>query len=305
VPDQFRDRPPERSAARLRRVPESASGQPAGARATSPGQGDRRRGAGATGSRGRRRRGRAMITSRPSQLSGPRRGQPGTAQACRRAATQNAPRHRGRSHEVFTVHPARSQTRRGSWRPRRKPDAVLSTAAATSRFPHIPDADTAWGRDRASVSPHSTRLTSARRSAGRRSAPPSTPWRSPAAPSPHERSGKVRQDRLRHADCVHRLRYTHSPSQPAVLLQPYAWVRNGRLRPRAGPAFLPGGAIGRLCRTADRAPAAPDVVAVDAVRRDWYRHHGLPPSALRVDHRLSAGVTPTPVPAVAGGGAVL
>jgi len=38
-------------------------------------------------------------------------------------------------------------------------------------------------------------------------------------------------DRLRHADCVHRLRYTHSPSQPAVLLQPYAWVRNGPVGP--------------------------------------------------------------------------
>ena len=88
--------------------------------------------------------------------------------------------------------------------------------------------------------PHSSPLRSARRPAGRRSAPPSTPAPSPAAPpTPARRSGKVRQDWLRNADCVHRLRYTHIPSPPAVLLQPYAWVKNGRLWGQTRVAALP------------------------------------------------------------------
>ena len=110
---------------------------------------------------------------------------------------------------------------------------------------------------------------------------------------------------MRHAGCVHRLRYTHSPSQPAVSLQPQPCAKNGRLRPCADPARLACGAVGRLCGAADRAPAAPDVVTVNAMRRDGFGREALPPGALAVDHGFPASVAATPVLAVAGGSAVL
>ncbi len=147
--------------------------------------------------------------------------------------------------------------------------------------------------------PHSTPPGSACRSARRRCAPPATPGRSPAALTNRGCSGKV--DR---ADCATLIAYTHSRSQPAVSLQPEPYAKNGRLRPCADPARLACGAVGRLCGAADRAPAAPDVVAVNAMRRDGFGREALPPGALAVDHGFPASVAATPVLAVAGGSAV-
>ncbi len=114
--------------------------------------------------------------------------------------------------------------------PGARPPGCPPGAAAPGLCP-APDGGPA-PRRRGRRTPHSSRLRSARRSAGRRSAPPSPPSRSPAALTPDERSGNAKQNSMRHADCVHWLRYTHSPSREQVSQHPSPSVRSGRIRPR-------------------------------------------------------------------------